>query len=116
MPRWNRFAPEWERFAAEQGLADHWEIKSVPALARFPVGRSSYLLSGDAPADESLAALDALHRYYDAHRLQLTADCDRRAAATLARAQWLREQPPVPQDTVIKFWPKKSRTYPTTGK
>ena len=112
---WNRFAPEWERIAREQNLADGWETKLVPALAQFPVGRSTYCLSAEAPADESLAALDALHRYFDAHHLQLIADYDRRTAANLARAEWLKANPPVPQNTVIRFWPKRSRTYPTTA-
>ena len=110
---WNRLAPEWERLAAAQGLADSWEIKTVPDLSKFPIGRSTYLLSGDAPADESLAALDALHRYYDTHRLRLVADYEKRKATNAAREQWLREHPPMPENTVINFWPIKSRTYPT---
>ena len=113
---WNRFAPEWERLAEEQGLGERWELKTVPDLAKFPAGRSTYLLSGEAPADGSLAALDALHRYYDANLVQLTADYAKREAERAARAQWLKEHPPVPKDTVINFWPKKSRYYPTTGK
>ena len=110
---WNRFAPEWERQAAAQGLAEQWEIKTVPDLAKFPAGRSTYLLSGEAPADDSLAALDALHRYFDTHRLRLIADYTQREATRTAREQWLKEHPPVPQDTVIHFWPKKSNNYPT---
>jgi len=105
---------EWNRLAAAaQRLADSWETKTVPDLSKFPVGRSTYLLSGDAPADDSLAALDALHRYYDAHRLRLVADYEKRKATTAAREQWLKEHPPMPENTVINFWPIKSRTYPT---
>ena len=110
---WNRFAPEWERLAAAEGLAGQWATKAVPDLARFPAGRSAYLLSGDPPADDSLAALDALHRYFDANRLRLIADYAQRETARTAREQWLKEHPPTPQDTVINFWPKKSRNYPT---
>lgn len=109
---WNRFAPEWERLAAEEGLAGQWETKTVPDLAKFPAGRSTYLLSGEAPTDDSLAALDALHRYFETHRLRLIADYDKRTAERAARAQWLKEHPPVPQDTIINFWPKKSSNYP----
>ena len=110
---WNRFAPEWERLAAAEGLADPWETKAVPDLAKFPAGRSTYLLSGEAPADDSLAALDALHRYFDTHRLRLIADYAKRAEERTARELWLKEHPAVPQDTVINFWPKKSQNYPT---
>jgi len=110
---WNRFAPEWERLAAADGLAGQWETKAVPDLAKFPAGRSTYLLSGDPPADDSLAALDALHRYYDANRIQFVADYAKREAERTAHEQWLKEHPPAPQDTIINFWPKKSRNYPT---
>ena len=110
---WNRFAPEWERLAAAEGLADQWETKAVPDLAKFPVGRSTYLLSGDPPADDSLAALDALHRYYDANRIRLIADYTKHEATRIAREQRLKEYPPRPQDTVINFWPEKSSNYPT---
>lgn len=104
---------ESERLAAADGLAALVETKIVPDLAKFPAGRSTYLLSGEAPADDSLAALDALHRYFDTHRLRLIADYEKRAADRTARERWLEEHPPVPQDTVINFWPKKSRNYPT---
>ncbi|MEI8108790.1 MAG: hypothetical protein WCI46_13335, partial [Verrucomicrobiota bacterium] len=110
---WNRFAPEWERLAAAEGLAGQWATKAVPDLAKFPAGRSTYLLSGDPPADDSLTALDALHRYFDANRLRLIADSAEREANRIAREQWTKEHPPTPQDTVINFWPKKSRNYPT---
>ena len=102
-----------ERLAAAQSLAEQWAGKGVPDLAKFPAGRSTYLLSGEAPADDSLAALDALHRYFDTHRLRLIADYTQREATRSAREQWLKEHPPVPQDTVINFWPKKSNNYPT---
>ena len=104
---------ESERLAAAGGLAAPAETRIVPDLAEFPAGRSTYLLSGEAPADDSLAALDALHRYFDTHRLRLIADCAGREAKRLAREQWLKEHPPAPRDTVINFWPKKSRNYPT---
>ena len=110
---WNRFAPEVEHLAAAEGLSGQWETKAVPDLAKFPAGRSTYLLIGDPPADDSLTALDALHRYYDANRLRLISDYAKREAARTARDQWLKEHPSAPQDTVIYFWPKKSRNYPT---
>ncbi len=106
-------AAEAERLAASDGLAAPVETKIVPDLAKFPAGRSAYLLSGEAPTNDSLAALDALHRYFDTHRIRLIADYAEREATRIAREQWLKEHPPMPQDTVIYFWPKKSRNYPT---
>ena len=106
-------AAEGERQATAHGLADSWETKTVPDLSKFPVGRSTYLPSGDVPDADSLAALEALHRYYDAQHLRLVADYEKRQAANTAREQWLKDHPPKPENTVINFWPIKSRTYPT---
>jgi hypothetical protein len=111
-------AAEWERFAAGEGLADRGATKALPDLATFPGGRYTYLLTAEAPAADSLAAdtlaaLDALHRYYDANSIRLFANYAEREATRTAREQWLKEHPPAPKNTVINFWPKKSRNYPT---
>ena len=93
--------------------------KELPAAESFSAKRSEYLLEGDvkeSPLPEALAPLDALHTYYDANRERLAEEYIRREAERIAREQWQKEHPPVPQDTVITFWPKKSRNYPTAGK
>ena len=57
-----------------------------------------------------------MHRYYEANRVRLADDYAKREANRIAQEQWLQEHPPLPKDTVINFWPKKSRNYPTTRK
>jgi hypothetical protein len=103
--------------AATQGWNWH---KELPSPVRFNPARAEYFLATEnkapEPSAEALAAIDALHRYYDANRARLTEDYEKREAARIAQEQWLKEHPPVPKDTMINFWPKKSRTYPTTGK
>ena len=92
--------------------------KELPPAESFSDKRSEYLpvnTEKETPA-EALAPLDALHTYYDANRERLAEESARREAERIAHEQWLKEHPTVPKDTVIKFWPKKSRNYPTAGK
>jgi hypothetical protein len=107
--------------ANERAAAEGWNSrKDLPSPERFNPVRAEYFLANDSkspePSVEALAAIDALHRYYDANRTRLAEEYAKREAARIAQEQWLKEHPPVPKDTVINFWPKKSRTYPTTGK
>jgi hypothetical protein len=90
----------------------------VPALADFPEGVSVYFLSSEeeftAEDEPVLAALDALHEYFDTHRAEVMAAYQERQrvlAESLARQQWAKDHPAPPQDTVIHFWEK-----PTTAK
>ncbi len=53
-----------------------------------------------------LAALDAIHTYYDAHRAELVHSYEQRTAAEAARQRQLREHPPVPKPVVIRYWKK----------
>lgn len=101
--------------AAARGLRGR---KELPVVERFHSKRSGYLLADaerEEPPPEALAPLDALHIYYDANRERLHEEAGRRTAERLANEQALKEHPPKPKDTVIRFWPKRSRVYPTTG-
>ena len=92
--------------------------KELPAAELFDPKRSGYLLADaekDEPPPEALAPVDALHIYYHANRERLHEEAGRRAAERLAREQAIKEHSPKPKDTVIRFWPKRSRNYPTTG-
>ncbi len=86
--------------------------RPVPPLSQFSPARAEYFLAEDKakPADaEALAALDALHRYYDAHRAQLAEDYKKREAARAERESQAKAHPPVPRNTVINFWPADAR-------
>ena len=98
--------------AAEHGLPEF--AVPVPLLSEFSATRAEYAVVGEAetaPTD-AFKGVDALHVYFDAHREQLIADYAKRTAENAAREQWLKDHPPVPQDTVINFWPVKSTNYP----
>jgi hypothetical protein len=83
--------------------------KDFPAAAKFQKPVSYFVVQGAEASPESLAGLDALHIYFEKHREQMI------AAATLRAAQ-PQPAPIEPQPagrTIIEFWPKKSRNYPS---
>ena len=85
----------------------HWFSEAQPA----PVAEY-VLVNGDSPPEPGvLAAIDALHAFYNANRQTLIADFERREAENAARANWLKVHPPVPKDTTVHFWPKKNSRY-----
>jgi hypothetical protein len=100
-----------------QNTAENAE-KKLPAPDRFRAGRAEYFVNAgekEPPPPEALAALDALHRFYDANRERLAAAHVQREAEKIVQAQKLRDNPPAPKDTTIYFWPKKSSNYPTSN-
>ena len=104
---------------AEAAEAPNEKRKELPPAGSFSGKRSEYVLvdmEKETPTPEALAPLDALHTYYDANRERLAEESVRREAERIAHEQWLKEHPTAPKDTVINFWPKRSRNYSTTGK
>lgn len=69
---------------------------------------SQYLIVGDKadsePVQKDLAALDALHIYYDANRQRIADEYAKREAARIEQERMLREHPPKPKDTVVNYW------------
>ena len=105
--------------SAEAVEAANEKRKEMPPAERFSSKRSEYLLAGsekETPPPEALAPMDALHTYYDANRERLAEESIQRETERTTREQWEKDHPPSPKDTVINFWPKKSRNYPTTAK
>ncbi len=90
----------------------------VPALSEFPSDLSVYLVPADdtfTEADnETLAALDALHAYYDANRAKLQQTFLEREQKRIAQQQWAKEHPPIPKDEVMFIW--KKEPAPATAK
>lgn len=103
------------RYATENGLPA--AVRQIPARETFSAARAEYRLaqepSDPAPPASILAALDDLHRHFDAHRAELAETYAAREAARLEHEARVRENPPVPQDTVIQLWPVRSTNYPT---
>jgi hypothetical protein len=103
-----------DRSRALAGGAPPDTVPPVPALAEFPAGRAAYRLTpGSAAAPpEALAALDALHRHFDAHRTGLIVRYHQRLAAQAERERQLRENPPVKKDTIFRYWRRPSPANP----
>ena len=76
-------------------------------------GGSRYVIvsAPEGAGAEVFRAMDDLHRHYDAHKDELAAAWRQSEVDRTAREQWEKEHPPVPQDTVIQFWPKKGSRY-----
>ena len=91
---------------------------AIPALSEFPTDLSIYLVPADdslTEADnETLAALDALHAYYDANRAKLQPAYVEREQKRIAAQQWAKDHPPVPKDEVMFIWKKEPATTTTS--
>lgn len=96
-------------------LSASGEVKSLPAWETFPSGQFGYILIQEGSASvhtaQDVAAMDALHHYYEVNRDKLKQAYAEREAKRIAQEQWQKDHPPVPQDTVTNFWPIKSKTY-----
>lgn len=86
--------------------------KRIPQRENFSKTRSEYVIAEDEPnaqpPAEILAAIDALHVFYDANRERLAIEYANREAARNQQEQWLRENPSKTQDTIVNFWPGKN--------
>ena len=97
-------------------------VKRIPAPETFSKEGSEFVYTAEGPGmqppAEALAALDGLSRYYDVNRQRLADDYAKGEAARIEREQWLKENPPVPQDTIIYYWKETSAPAPagTKGK
>lgn len=86
------------------------ERKLIPLdkISQLSPTQAQYLIVGDqsgsVPETKDLAALAALHTYYDANRARIADEYARREAARAAQEQWLKEHPQKPKDTVINYW------------
>jgi hypothetical protein len=78
-------------------------------------GKSRFVVThtpeGGATDAKTLAALAALHAYYDANRAALIAKHQAAEAARKAQEDDLKAHPPVEQPVVIQFWPKRGSRY-----
>lgn len=111
-----------EQFQARRqtALQQGWPAEALQRLPSPPpaaVPRPAYWLVSPDPAvpvaSGALAGIDALHRYFEANKAALIAAFERWQAEQAARELEAPAAPPPPKETVIQFWPVKSRVYPT---
>jgi hypothetical protein len=90
-------------------------VPSIPQLPALTPTQSDYVIvaeNGQTPPDDAFTPMDDLHAYFDAHRDDLATLHAQYQANLAAQAQWQKDHPVVPQDTVISFWPIRSNVYP----
>jgi len=56
------------------------------------------------PTADTVRTIEDLHRYFDAHRETLIAQRAQRDAAQKAYEEWIKANPPVPEDIVINYF------------
>ena len=82
--------------------------RRLPKLQTSPGSKSSYFIAESTNSrtvtNDGIAALNALHSYYDANHVALIADYQRRSADYAAQQQYLKDHPPIPPNTVTNFW------------
>lgn len=107
---------QWFPFVDSYVLADlpAGEKPLIPKGLKMLVTGSDYLVNLSpkqlAKEETTLAGLDYLHAYYQIHFKELKRDFEKQEAENSAREKQLRENPPSKADTVIRYWPIKSRT------
>ena len=92
----------------------------LPKLSASPGVKSAYFVAertvSTTSANEGIAALNALHAYYDANHNALIANYLKRTEDDSAQQQYLKNHPPGPPPPVtINYWPVKNSRYLTTG-
>ena len=89
--------------------------QKLPNLIASPNSRSSYFISESTASTSvtngAIAALNALHSYYDANHATLIPNYQKRMTDYTTQQQYLKDHPPVPQNTVINYWPIRSEVY-----
>lgn len=106
------------------------EIRSLNAQARTPSEvmelppRGLPMLAKAGPqwvaagplTDGAVRAMKDFHEYYRAHGATLAADYRQREAEAKAQEEWMKAHPPLPQDTVVNFFPIRSSALETNRK
>src|SRR5437867_1680045 len=96
------------RSLSKEGLKTGVQLDVQPPRTAFNPTRSEYMVVEDKAnallGVDYLAALDALHIYFDANRQTLIEEHVKREAANAELQRQLKEHPPKPKDTVINYW------------
>ena len=76
-------------------------------------GVSKWLVVGEVqPTADTVHTITDIHQYFDTHRETLMLLRQQREAAQRAHEEWVKDNPPVPEDIVIKYFPIRSSYLP----
>ncbi len=87
--------------------------RRVPDGSMLDSEKADYVIyaePGVKVPSELIEEMDALHQHYAANEQALKTSWQNRQELTKAHRAWQKANPPVPKDTVINFWPVRSRT------
>ena len=104
------FETQHARYTLIMGLGDE-DSEALKAIPHPKLAFAQYQVVKFPPTgfDPQVAtALDALHGYYGANKIQLARQFEEAEALRLEQEAWLRAHPPVPKDTVINYFPIRS--------
>jgi hypothetical protein len=88
-----------------------WPVRLLAEAAK--TSRSKWqVVSRLQPSADTVRTIEDLHRYFDAHRERLIACRAQREAAQNAHEEWLKANPPVPEDIVVNYFPINSPEPP----
>ncbi len=98
--------------APREEFTGQWPKRLLAEAAR--TGQSKWQVVGQLqPSAETLRTLEDLHRYFDAQRDGLIAQRAERDAAQKVQEEWLKANPPVPEDIEVNFFPIHSSSAST---
>jgi hypothetical protein len=96
-------------------LAQQGEVYQAPQSPQLPdlasQGPAFVVTEGDTSDADAMATMTGLHDLYRKEGERLRLAWVGREQAAKEQAEFLRLNPPVPQNTVIHFWPKDSRRH-----
>ncbi len=102
---------------AEAKAEDPSLVIECPHFPQEVDGVSQFEVISPSPGEENekaIAAMEALHVFYDQNRVKLIQEYHEGEAARIAHEQWLKDHPPIPQDTVINYFPIRSNHFQTS--
>jgi len=99
---------------ARLAMINGWEhvARTIPDAKLLQSDAADYKIYADDAEDvplDLIAELDALHEHYAANEKELKVAWQHREALNDARRAWAEANQAQPKDTVINFWPVRSR-------
>ena len=86
-----------------------YQAPEAPALPALATGGPAFVIAdGDTTNQESMALIEGMHDLYRVEGQRMEAAYHARIKAEADRKAYLLANPPVPQDTTIRYWKRKS--------
>jgi hypothetical protein len=76
----------------------------APPIPGFPEGKAIFQITGQAPAAEVLVVIQSLHDIYNTELARLTSAHAGRERARIERDEYLKANPPRPEDITLNYW------------